>query len=169
MNTSPTHLIVVLTLAALTASAAGPGLGNLTYNSSELNTRIGIINDSNPSGASGTGDGHGNVYMHDGYLVTIYTHDGGGSQAGFAFWNVSNPRSPVRVANYRPSNSKLREPHGFGFTTGFSNKKYFIGQSTTGFQIWDWTDILNPLLVRDVVLSGVNDTDYGGVWWVAVQ
>ncbi len=149
--------------------AAGPGLGNLTYTSGENRTRISVVNDSNPSGSSGPGDGHGNVCMHDGYLATIYTEDGGGSQAGFAFWNVANPKAPVRVANHRPSNSKLREPHGFGFTTGFSNRKYFIGQSTTGIQIWDWTDITAPTLVRDIVLSGSNSSDYGGVWWVSVQ
>jgi cytochrome c peroxidase len=149
--------------------AAGPGLGNLTYTSGENRTRISIVNDSNPSGSSGPGDGHGNVCMHDGYLATIYTEDGGGSQAGFAFWNVSNPKAPVRVANHRPSNSKLREPHGFGFTTGYSNRTYFIGQSTSGIQVWDWTDIAAPTLVRDIVLSGANSSDYGGVWWVSVQ
>ncbi len=149
--------------------AAGPGLGNLTYTAGENRTRISVVNDSNPSGSSGPGDGHGNVCMHDGYLATIYTEDGGGSQAGFAFWNVSNPKAPVRVANHRPSNSKLREPHGFGFTTGYSSRTYFIGQSTTGIQVWDWTDIAAPTLVRDIVLSGANSSDYGGVWWVSVQ
>src|SRR5688572_21083155 len=83
------------TINTFLVRAAGPGLGNLTYSSAELNTRISIINDSNPPGATGSGNGHGNVTMHDGYLVTIYTHDSGGSNAGFAFWNVSNPRSPV--------------------------------------------------------------------------
>lgn len=160
--------VVFSTLASL-ASAAGPGLGNLTYSAAENRTRISLVNDSNPTGSNGPGDGHGNVCMFDGYLMTIYTSDGGGSNAGFAFWNISNPRSPVRVANHRPSNSKLREPHGYGFTTGFGGRYYFIGQSTSGIQIWDFTDINAPTLVRDVVLTGANSSDYGGVWWASVQ
>ena len=115
--------------------------------------------------------------MVNGYLATIYTTDGGGGNASFAFWNVSNATSPVRVYNYyKLTNSKLREPHGFGFTNGYSNKTYFIGQSTTGFQIWDWSNPAAATLVKDVVLTtptvaapGVNGGDYSGVWWLHVQ
>lgn len=150
-------------------AAAGPGLGNLTYSAAENRTRISIVDDSNPAGVTTAGDGHGNVYLFDGYLLTIYASDGGGRNAGFAFWDISNPRAPVRVANHRPANSKLREAHGYGFTTGFGGRKYFIGQSTSGIQIWDFTNIFAPTLVKDVILTGANSSDYGGVWWVSVQ
>ena len=70
----------------------GPGLDNRDWNSSQQWTKIGQIVD-------GTGDasGHGNVAMVNGYLLTIYTTDGGGANASFAFWDVSNATAPVRV------------------------------------------------------------------------
>jgi hypothetical protein len=67
----------------------GPGLDNRDWNSNQLWTKVGQIVD-------GTGDasGHGNVAMVNGYLLTIYTTDGGGANASFAFWNVSNATAP---------------------------------------------------------------------------
>lgn len=147
--------------------AAGPDLGNLTYNGSELFTKISTVVD---TAAAAGQDGHGNVAMFDGYLVTIYTTDGGGSAGDFAFWNVSNPRAPVKVVAHNPSNSKIREPHGFGFTNSYPGKKLVALQSTSGFQIWDWNDIFNPVLVKDVILPGIIQSDYSdGAWWLHWQ
>ena len=143
----------------------GPGLGNLTYAASELFQTVGLVIDD-----PGTTGGHGNVAMVKGYLATIYTSDGGGSNGSFAFWDVSNPRAPVRVHDYRrPAVSKLREPHGFGFTTGYGGSYYLFAQSTAGFQIWDWTNPAAATLVQDVVLPGAGAGDYTGVWWVHLQ
>ena len=66
----------------------GPGLDNRTWSSGQLYTRVGTIFD-----GSADDRGHGNVAMVNGYLATIYTTDGGGANASFAFWNVSNRRS----------------------------------------------------------------------------
>jgi hypothetical protein len=54
--------IIVLSLVSMAGpvrAANGPGLGNLTYTSSELFTRIATIDDTASSGR----DGHGNVLM----------------------------------------------------------------------------------------------------------
>src|SRR6185295_20397420 len=82
---------------ALSASrlwADGPGLGNLTYASNELFSTIATFTSTNNAPR-----GHGFVAMHKGYLVVIFSNDGGGGNGsgGFSFYNISNPRSPTNT------------------------------------------------------------------------
>ena len=71
--------------------ADGPGLGNLTYAPGELYSTIATFTSANSAPR-----GHGFTPMHKGYLVVIFSNDGGGGNGsgGFTFYNVSNPRSP---------------------------------------------------------------------------
>ena len=99
--------------------AEGPGLGNLFYSSEEVLTPISII--SSPRG-------HGNVAMVNGYLMVIYSSDGGGTpgDGGIEFWDVSNPQSPQLVIQYDNSDTHgLREAHGFGFSNSYP-KEYLV-------------------------------------------
>ena len=79
---------VTLNITVNEGGTQGPGLGNLSYSSFEVFTPISIIN--SPLG-------HGNVAMVNGYLMVIYSSDGGGSSGngGIEFWDVSDPRNPV--------------------------------------------------------------------------
>src|SRR3989442_8534906 len=73
------------------ALADGPGLGNLTYTSGELFNEVARFTSTN-----GAPRGHGFVAMQRGYLAVTFANDGGGGNgSGFAFYDVSNPRSPV--------------------------------------------------------------------------
>ena len=80
-------LAASLLLLPSQAHAQGPGLGNLTYGPNEMFKAISVINSPN---------GHGKVAMVNGYLMVIYSSDGGGNSGngGIEFWDVSDPRNP---------------------------------------------------------------------------
>jgi len=142
--------------------AQGPGLGNLTYDSNELFKPISLIQSPH---------GHGNAAMVNGYLMTIYSSDGGGtsSDGGIEFWDVSDPRNPVRVKQYDNTNTHgLREPHGFGFSR-VGNQEYLVAQGIDGIQFWNVTDPLNISLAKYMNLPGISIGDYSGDWWTFWQ
>jgi hypothetical protein len=141
----------LLILGSLRLLADGPGIGNLTYGTNELFSTIATF-----TAANSAPRGHGFVAMHRGYLVVIFSNDGGGGagSGGFTFYNVSNPRSPVATFTtynnpaYSSTNSPnyagdIREAHAFSFYSNYvcmpSNKG--LG---TGLQFWDWSTIDPP-------------------------
>jgi hypothetical protein len=163
-------------LTMMSALAAGPGLGNLTYAPNEHLSTIATFTSANAAPR-----GHGFVAMHNGYLVVIFSNDGGGGNGsgGFTFYNISNPRSPVATfttdntppyttsshANYA---GDIREAHGFSFFDKYvclpSNKS-----GGSGLQFWDWSSIdppnPNPSKVGSIVLPGLTGGDYSPTPW----
>lgn len=140
----------------------GPGLGNLTYAASELFQPVGFIE---------SPEGHGNAAMVGGYLMTIYSSDGGGraNDGGFEFWDVSNPRAPRLVKRIESDATHgVREPHGFGFSTGYPYDVLAV-QSEQGVQFWDVTDPLALRLLGDIDLPHIDGGDYAGIWWLFFQ
>src|SRR5690606_693060 len=100
------RLAATLLLAAATGAAAqyhtspndGPGLGNLAYQPEELFTTLSRI----AAPPTSPRQGPGNVDMVNGYLMVMTESDGGGTPTSGAieFWNVSDPRNPVRVVRH---------------------------------------------------------------------
>ncbi len=143
-------------------AADPPGLGNLTYNSNELFQPISLIDSPN---------GHGNATMVNGYLMVIYSSDGGGSSGngGVEFWDVSDPRNPVLAASHDNADTHgLREPHGFAFSNDYPQDT-LVAQGVDGIQFWDVSDPLNISLIDYMNLPGINQGDYSGDWWVTWQ
>ncbi len=142
----------------------GPGLPNLTYASSEVGRPLSVFRSTTGAGVR---KGHGNVAMHKGYLAVIYASDSGVAGGGISFYDISDPRSPVLV--YRQDRHEIREPHGFGFSNSYGGD-YVALQTTSGVQIWDWTNVTAPALVSSTNLGGVIASDYtSGAWWVFWQ
>lgn len=142
--------------------ARGPGLGNLTYSANELWKPISIIR----SPLS-----HGNVAMVDGYLMVMYSTDGGGNatNGGFEFWDVSNPRRPVLAVRHDNNDTHgIREAHGFGLSIDASGS-YLVTQAEEGIQFWDVSNALRLHLLRYMDLPGISQGDYSGAWWVFWQ
>lgn len=145
------------------AQADGPGLPNLSYGSNEVFRPITILN----SDVSGSARGHGTVQMVNGYLFVPFGRDSGASGGGFAFYDMSNPRAPVRVS--QTNVTALREPHGFGFSNSYPGR-YVVMQSISGIQFWDITNERAPTLLRDMTLPGIAESDYAlGSWWAFWQ
>lgn len=154
---------LVATVAAAGTQAAGPGLPNLTYSSTEVFKPLSIIK----SAVSGAARGHGTVQMYDGYLFVPFGVDSGNPGGGISFYDISNPRAPRLVSQV--NNSALREPHGFGFSNSYPGR-YAVMQSTTGIQFWNFTNPLAPTLIRSMALPGISASDYnGGAWWTFWQ
>ena len=156
-------LAAIVWLAATAVNAAdGPGLGNLSYSSGELFHEIGRVV---------SPDGQGNVAIVNGYLMVIYSSDGGGSSGdgGIEFWNVANPRSPQLHIGYDDANTHgLREPHGFGFSASYG-MDVLVAQGEDGIQFWNITNPDAISLLAAMPLPGIEGGDYTGDWWLAVQ
>jgi hypothetical protein len=74
----------------------GPGLGNLSYDDSELWKPIARVDNTNgvPSApAFVKAYGLNTAIFHDGYLMTLFAPDSGGGPGGFLFYDVGNPRA----------------------------------------------------------------------------
>jgi len=150
-------------LLALTAAAQiGPGLGNIAYDPAEVFTPVGYIQ---------SPEGHGNAAMVQGYLMVIYSSDGGGSpnDGGIEFWDVSNPRAPRLAVSYDNADTHgLREAHGFSLAW-HGNQLLLAAQGIVGIQIWDVTDPHAIRLLSYLPIPGIAVGDYSGDWWTFWQ
>jgi DNA-binding beta-propeller fold protein YncE len=148
------------------SSLEGPGLPKLTFTSAELFRPIGTIL---PTTSTGEKRGLGLTTMHKGWLATVPATDSGRAGGGFAFYDMSNPRSPQLVA--KKDVPSLREQHAFARSApGAYAGDYVVLQSGTGIEFWDWTDVRNPVLLKAMALPGVAFSDYTvGSWWLAWQ
>jgi len=118
-----TSFAVLLASAGLALTAAdGPGIGNLDWQAlgvKPLET-IAVIDK-----GTGVPRGTGYVTMHRGYLLVMFSNDGGGGagSGGMAFLDISDPRTPKKVfstaddpryaADKPDACGALREAHGF--------------------------------------------------------
>ena len=140
----------------------GPALGNLTYSEDELFQPVGMID---------SPEGHGSVTMIGGYLMSIFSSDGGGSSrdGGVEFWDVSNPRAPQLAFRHENDDTHgLREPHGFGVSTSYPMDVVAL-QSVRGVQFWDFTEPADIRLLSEIDLPHVDGGDYIGIWWLFFQ
>ncbi len=88
--------------------------------------------------------------MHNGYLVTTFTPDSGRPPGGLLVWDVSNPRQPIQVAEiYDSRTATFRKQHAIP-----QHDKYILLQDGCGFQIWDLSDLRNPVQTKRHCMSG---------------
>lgn len=146
-----TALLLGLALLPLQANPSpGPGLGNLTYESSELftNTTTPLVT---LDTSFGIPQGTGMVAMLRGYLLVPFAADGAGNgtSGGFALIDLSNPRSPSTVftthnnSPYRTSGEPnfaggIGEPHGFTIS---GNIVCLPINKPGGIEFWDFSDM----------------------------
>ena len=161
----PSVRIMLLLLMLLTTPRVwgdGPGFGNLEYFLSEQWQSIAVID--SPLG-------HGNAAMINGYLMVVYSSDGGGgpNDGGIDFWDVSNPRNPTLAIRYDNAQThRLREAHCYTFSK-LNGADIMVTQGIEGIQFWDVTDPLSMTLVHDADFDGINAGAYSGAWWVHWQ
>jgi hypothetical protein len=154
----------------------GPGLGNLSYPQGDHMKKIAGV-----GGGQGAPRGHGYVTMHRGYLLVIFSFDGGGGNGtgGFAFLDVSDPRKPREVFSTdgnpaygrgTPNDARdIREAHGFGISGDILCTPTNKGRGT-GLQFWDLSNPRLPQKVGSLDLPGLTGGDYAPTpWWVCWQ
>ncbi len=143
--------------------AAGPGLPNRSYTDAEVFKPISIIR----SNISGSQRGEGSAQMVEGYLFVPFGKDSGANGGGISFYDISNPRSPVKVSQV--NDSELREPHGIGFTTSYGGH-FAVMQTIKGIAFWDFSNPLTPKKLASLSLPDIAESDYNlGAWWTFWQ
>lgn len=176
------RLILAATLALGLANPPlhadpGPGLGNLTYDPSELFTATTtplttLDND------DGIPQGTGMVAMLRGYLLVPFAADGAGngSSGGFALLDLSDPRSPSTAFTthnntpYRTTSSTnfaggIGEPHGFTIS---NNVVCLPINRPGGLEFWDFSDMgdgtaanpPSPQKLSRLLLPGLESSGY---------
>ncbi len=146
----------------------GPGLGNLTYQATEVDTAVSWVDTSNgvPQ-RSGVTYGANVATMVNGYLLTVFAPNGGPGPGGFLLYDVSDPRATaVAHTVHEPDGrtAEFREAHSIGVAR-MDGSTYVAFQSIYGIEFWDLTDTGNIRQVSKLRLPGVNKGDYFGAAW----
>ena len=167
-----------------TASAPtpqGPGLGNVSFNRSELYKPLyWVSRDSGDLPANhrnrknmGTNLG----IMVNGYFMTVFAPDSGKGPGGFLLFDVSDPRNIRKVkriynqdnyygngGNHRRPTGDIREAHSFG-VANIDGRIYVAVATGRGVEFWDFTDFDDIHMKSRVILDGVDFGDYEDVAW----
>ena len=86
-------------------------------------------------------------------------------------WDIANPYSPVLRATMA-SNHRFgeAESHQVTYARRSDGTTYMATISGRGVDVWNVTDVLNPALVGEIQLPGINYGDVtGGIWGVSWQ
>ncbi len=151
-------LINLLLVTSILCAQVGPGLGNLTYNSNELYRSIWNYTEINHMGST-------MPTMVNGYLITTFHPDSGRPPGGILVWDVSDPRNPKLVKRvYDSRTSSFREMHAVP-----QHGNYIIFQDGCGFQIWDFSNPLDPKQAVRHCMDGYAHDDYGSAWQISWQ
>ncbi len=145
--------------------ASGPGIEQRQYSEEELFTPLGRFASSKPGYR-----GHASVGMFHGYLVGLEARDSGLGDGAIAFFDISDPANPKRVATHEDENTKiLYEGHNYGYTT-VEGKDIVCMVAQKGIQLWDWTDIQTPKHISSLDLAQLTKGAYvNTAWWTALQ
>ncbi|OZG70391.1 hypothetical protein BTA51_26490 [Hahella sp. CCB-MM4] len=178
-------LVCTMTVSSTGAlSAQGPGLGNLSYSPGEVFTQISPSVDNAEDGSDSgflppdypyrKDYGVNVATMVNGYLIGIFAPDSGRGPGGWIALDASNPRNlelvkrvyePDNTSEYRTGNdlrtAEFREPHSIGLA---ENNLVAI-QTGRGIEIWDWSDVENPVQDSRLRIDNVNYGDYTRVSW----
>lgn len=143
-------------------ASIGPGIPKITYTADQLFKPIGNVR---------LRTGNNIVYMHKGYLAIVFAGDHLAPSGGIAFVDIGDPKKPVVVSKKDDADTKeIVENHGWGMTR-WQGRDYAAIQSQYGAEIWDWTDIQKPTLVKRVKCPGLGGGGYDNapfsVFWMA--
>jgi DNA-binding beta-propeller fold protein YncE len=159
------RFLPLLQCSLLFASPDGPGVPKRRYPPSQIFQVIATID-----AASGAPRAHGNASMHKGYLVVIFSEDGEPANGGFAFYDLADPYNPkLAFRKEDVETHEIREAHGYGYSSSYGADLVVL-QAAYGIQIWDWTEVTNPVRLSYLRLPGIEDSNYAlGAWWVFWQ
>jgi YVTN family beta-propeller protein len=150
----------------MTSALTGPTVAfpNLSYAPDELFKPLAIIKSATATGAA---RGHSSVAVVNGHLMVPFSVDSGFPGGGLSFYDLTDPRNPRLVNSV--DHAALREAHGFGFSASYGGI-HAVFQTIDGIQFWDISDVTNPVMIKHLVLPGIQASDYAaGAWWAFWQ
>lgn len=155
---------MALAAGALMAES-GPGLPSKSYPVEQLYKPMGYI-DSSKKGVRG----HAATAFFKGHLAMVEGRDSGLGDGAIAFFDISDPSKPKRVATHVDEHTKrLFEGHNYGFTV-IDGKDIVFLIAQSGLQVWDWTDIKKPKHISTLNLPKMKKGAYADTaWWLAMQ
>ena len=167
MNSLSAASLTLLTLGGtlFAASEKGPGISKITYKTEELYKPLGSLKSSKKNSR-----GHAAMQMFNGYLMGLEARDSGLGDGAIAFWDISDPKNPKRVATHADERTKiLFEGHNYGFTE-LDGKEIVFMNAQKGLQIWDWSNIKEPQHISSLDIPGLTKGAYANtIWWLAMQ
>ena len=111
---------------------------------------------------------HSSVTIHQGHMVQVYANSGSNPNSGIAFFDISDPYNPIKVAGTESGAGKLSEQHAVAYSNGYGGVHVAL-LAVGGIQIWDWSDIREPRQVSYLELPGVTTGYAKGAWWLSWQ
>ena len=157
---------IALTVAAGAKPALavdGPGIPNMTFQTTDLWKEISVFGAANFGGGP---TGSNVAIMLHGYLVTLATNDSGVAPGVFHTFNVSNPRLPTQVVSYNGAGTTImREQHAMPMAM-VGGRDLLAAPTISGIQIWDVTDPTAIRLVSALTLAGAQGGDYDNAVWM---
>lgn len=105
--------------------------------------------------------------MLNGYFVTAFAPDSGLGSGGFLVYDIADPRRPRLVRRvYEPfgATNKIRETHSLPAAL-INGRQLLAVQAIDGVELWDFTDVRNPVPYSRLPLYGVNQGDYFDAAW----
>ncbi len=103
-------------------------------------------------------------FLFNGYAILS-------GNAEFEIYDISDPTKPVLKKTFASKHkSGEAESHQMSMHKTWDGEYFLATLSGKGIDIWNMTDVLNPVYVKDIVLPGVNYGDVdNGVWGVSWQ
>ncbi|KJY80265.1 NPCBM/NEW2 domain-containing protein [Vibrio nigripulchritudo] len=172
-----TALLSVFTLN--TVQANGPGLGNPNFSSNDVYTHVSpLIDDTTgfipPDYPGRAHYGLNMLTMVNGYAVGVFAPDHGQDPGGWIAIDVSDPRNPVKVNQvYEPDSSNIHrtgdalrtkdftEAHSLGLSEG----NLIVTHNSRSIEIWDWSDVNNPVRRSKLSFPGIILGGYSNIPW----
>ena len=163
---------------SLTASTArlpllGPGIGNVAWADDDLFKPISWLEDPPPLPQDLVRPERGGFFgfqvatLLNGWFVAPFAPDGGPGFGGIDVYDVSDPRDILLVKRiYDPDGrtAELREVHSLP-AARIDDSIYVALPSTSGVEIWDFTDVNDIHPESRLRLPGVRGGDYTHVAW----
>ncbi|MDP2575221.1 NPCBM/NEW2 domain-containing protein [Vibrio penaeicida] len=166
-----------------TVHAQGPGLGNPHIATNEVFKQVSsLIDDTTgfipPDYPGRAHYGLNMLTMINGYAIGVFAPDHGQSPGGWVAIDVSDPRSPVKVNQiYEPDSTSIYRT-GDGLRTedfteihslGLSEGNLIVTHNSRSIEIWDWSDVNNPvrrskLTFPDIILGGYSNIPWNVFW-----
>jgi Bacterial Ig-like domain len=155
--------LTVVAGARLALAADGPGIANMTFQTTDLWKEISLFGASNFGGGP---TGSNVALLTRGYLMTLGTNDSGVAPGVYHVFNVSNPRLPVQVASFNGAGTNiLREQHAMPIAM-VGGRDLLAAPTTQGIQIWDVTDPTAVTMLSALTLAGAQGGDYDNAVWM---